>query len=267
MEKHIFRRSRSSVGEHDRVHSPSHIRQTRSSHSAPGRGGKKPLPVQRSYSGERRNVSHGRPHVLGQQLTPIPGSDVSGSRSPSPYESATLTPAIANDIPHFPLKGEKFPNGTSNVDTFHILHSLSRTQAKSTSYVAHRPRPAQSLNAALERLKTSNSDSGHDSIQKSPTSPASDLSIASGSISTHGHEKLTVMIQTSDLAHGSNVSPSHQRPIPAVPGGKHPGARRAAPVPTVGGKGISRPIPNHGEYPHVFDRTYATTAMMSQLLR
>ena len=221
------------------------------------------MPVQRSYSGDRHNVPHGRPHVLGQQLTPIPGSDISGSRSPSPYDSVTLTPVIVNDIPLASSKGKKSPNGRSNVDSFHNPDSLSRVQAKSASYVAHRPRPAQSLNAALEKLTTSNSDSGHDSIQKSPTSPASDLSIASGSNSTHGHERLT-MIQTSST-HGSNILPSPQRSLPAVPGGRHLGARRGVPVPTVGGKGISRPIPNHGEYLPVSSGTHATAAMISQL--
>jgi hypothetical protein len=171
---------------------------------------------------------------------------------------------------HSSLKGKNIPNGTSNVDSFHSLDSVSRVQVKSASYVAHRPRPAQSLNAALERLATSNSDSGHDSIQKSPTSPTSDLSIASGSNSTHGHERLTVTIQSSAPTNGkgkSDVPPSPQRPIPAVPGGRHPGARRGIHTPTVGGKGISKPIPNHGEYPHVFNRPHATTTMVLQLLR
>jgi Rho GTPase-activating protein 39 len=267
LEKPTFRRSRSSVGEHGIIHSPNHIRQTRSSRSASGRGGKKP--AQRTYSSERWNeVPHSRPHVPGQQLTPIPGSDVSDSRSPSIHES--VTPIFVNGIPHSSLKGKKSPNGTFNVESIHSPDSVSRAQAKSSSYVAHRPRPAQSLNAALEMLTTSNSDSGHDSIQKSPTSPTSDLSVASGSNSTHGHERLTVTIQPSAPTNGKgkgNVPPSPQRPIPAVPDGRNPGARRGILVPTVAGKGISRPIPNHGEYPHVFDRTHATTAMAQQLPR
>lgn len=243
--KAAFRRSRSSVSEHGIIHTSNHVRPTRSTRSASGRGGKKQLPVQRSYSTERHNDS--RPHVLGQQLTPIPGSDGSGSRPPSIHKSVTLTPVFVTGIPRSSTKGKNTPDGTSNVDSFHVPDSISGAQAKSSSYVAHRPRPAQSLNAALELLTTSNSDIGHDSIQKSPTSPTSDPSVASGSNSTSDHERLTVTIQLSARTNGkgkSNVPPSPQRPIPAVPDGMNR-ARRGIHVPTVGGKEISRPIPNH----------------------
>lgn len=267
-DKPTFRRSRSYLGERDTTHNTSHIRQAHSSRSASGHGGKKQLPIQRSYSSERRNdVPHSRSHVPGQQLTPIPGSDVSGSPSPSIHEPATLTPV--NGISHSSLKGRYTPKGTSHVDSFHGVDPVSRVQANSSSYVAHRPRPAQSLNAALEILTTSNSDSGHDYTQKSPTSPSSNLSVASGSNSTHGHGRLTVTIQPAPTngKGKSNVPPSPQRPIPGVPNGRNRGgAERGIPLPTVSGKGISRPIPNHGESRHIFRRSHGRTVIVPQLL-
>jgi len=211
------------------------MRQTRSSRSASGRGAKKQLVVQRSYSSERRSdISHNWPHVLGQQLTPIPGSDVSGSPSPSIREYVTPTPVFANGVPRSSLKGKNMPNGAPKGDFSHTVDSVSRPQTKSSPYVAHRPRPPQSLTAALEMLATSNSDIGHDSIQRSPTSPTSDLSAASGSSSTHAG--LTVITQPTALTNGKgkgNAPTSPQRRIPAVPDGRNPGVGRGTPGPMV----------------------------------
>ena len=196
--------------------------------------------MQRPYSNERRNVvPQSRSHTHGHQLTPIPGSDASGSPSPSIHESITLTPAIGNDHRHPSSKGKNTPSGTSNPESPRNPDSVSRAQGKS-SYVAHRPRPTQSLNAALEILTTSNSDSGHDSLHKSPKSATSDASVTSGSNSAYDHERL---IQSSK----NNLSSSPRQPIPA-PDSRNYGSRRGNPVPTVAGKEISRPIPNHGEY-------------------
>jgi hypothetical protein len=207
--------------------------------------------VQRSRSSEQRiNVTpSGSSRVHGHQLTPIPGSEVSAPPSPSSHKSGNLTPIITNGSYHSPapskdkesLKGKQRQSGSSsNTD------SISRARAKSSTYVSHRPQYPQSLNAAMELL-TSHSDSGHGSSPRSPTSPSS---IATGSSSQHGNGNLTVNVQPSTPTKGKkqSVPLSPRRPIPATPNGGNFWAGRSTSTPTVGGKGISGPIPNHGRW-------------------
>ncbi|KAG6861674.1 hypothetical protein C0995_013243 [Termitomyces sp. Mi166 len=182
--------------------------------------------VQRSYSTETR-VTHAGSNRPVQQLTPIPSSDVSAPPSPS-HKSITLTPTVTNGEESLELPA---PSGGSN--------SISRARTKSSPYISHRSQQPQSLTAALERISTSHSDSGHgQSLTQSPTSVSSKMTV-NGQFEQSG--TLDSDVVTSKGLSTANVPSSSQRPIPAMPtleGRKVSG-------PTVGGKGISNPIPNH----------------------
>ncbi|KAF9467343.1 hypothetical protein BDZ94DRAFT_1287753 [Collybia nuda] len=242
-----FRRSRSSTNDQDKYHDPGVIRQTQS--SRPASDPKDTSPGQKLRSPEPRIsiVLNGtaRPHIHGHQLTPIPGSDASAPPSLSSKKSGNLTPIITNGTHDSPpsnekenSKGKQRQSGSSSSPD-----SISRARAKSSSYVSHRPQPPQSLNAAMELL-TSHSDSGHGSSPKSPTSPSS---IGTGSSSRHDHGNPVVTLQPSTPTKGNKqvVPLSPRRPIPATPNGGSFWSGRSASAPTVAGKGISGPIPNH----------------------
>lgn len=220
------------------------IRQTQSSRPGSVGNSKQQSPARRSYSNDPRiYVTHagsGRSHAHGQQLTPIPGSDASAPPSPS-HKVVKLSPVVTNEINHSTQeKGNSHTRLSGNSDD---THSSSRTRTKSSSYVSHRSPQPQSLNAAVERITISHSDSGHGSSQKSPTRTST------GSSSRHDHRGPTLTIEPSTPTKGKgsrNVPPSPRRPIPAVPNGGGLFSGRSISAPTVAGRGISGPIPNHG---------------------
>ncbi|RDB25243.1 Rho GTPase-activating protein 39 [Hypsizygus marmoreus] len=224
------------------------IRQSQSSRSASGGSLAKPLPVQRSYSGEPHihitHASSSRPHNLGPQLTPIPGSDASAPSSPS-KKSLSSPPLITNGINRSHSDDNDTRNGKPRLnDKSNNTDSISRSRVKSSSYISHKPPQPQSLSAAVEKIATSHSDSGHGSSQKSPTSTTSE---AASSASPYEKERLTVTIERNSPTkdrRARNVPPSPRRPIPAVPnGGSFWSGRNSAP--TAAERGISGPIPNH----------------------
>lgn len=207
-------------------------------------------PIARSTSGGdlfshgTESVQNGtnRFHAVGSQLTPIPGSPYVTDRSApsSPSSSKKSTPGFVNDTNGeiSPSKKKDSPNGKARpTDSLYPSDYVGRARSKSSSYTSHRPQQPQSLHAALEMLSTSHSDSGHTSQLRSPNvaSSISDSSMAYGQV--HSGEDVP---STPSRSRGKrDFPPSPQRPIPSVPNQR---------APTVGGKGISSPIINHGVY-------------------
>lgn len=205
--------------------------------------------MQRSYSSDPRicitHAGSGRPHAPGQQLTPIPGSDASAPPSPSSpsHNSTTLLPIITNGSYHSPQDKDSHSSQSHLNGSPDNAGSTSRTRTKTSSDVLHRPQQPQSLNAAAEKIATSHSDNGHGSSQKSSTTASTSSS------SPNGHKGPTVTIEPSTPTKGKaqrNAPPSPRRPIPAVPNGSL-WTGQSTSGPTVAGKGISGPIPNHGK--------------------
>ncbi|KAG6857777.1 hypothetical protein H0H87_004193 [Tephrocybe sp. NHM501043] len=190
--------------------------------------------VQRPHSTEPHLVRSGASRSV-QQLTPIPGSDASTPPSPThPSIQATYS-ANRND----PSLTEEHDNKL--LSSSRTPESPSRTRAKSSSYISHRPQQPQSLSAALEKISTSYSDSGHGgSSPKSPTSISSKRTGDSGQYEQDGSLPVDALNSTQGNQ-DTSIPPSPRRPIPAAPTGKE----HTNPRPMVGGKGISAPIPNH----------------------
>ncbi|KAG5638803.1 hypothetical protein H0H81_010032 [Sphagnurus paluster] len=218
----------------DRDSSPNtKARQTPPSRVPPVTISVRPASMQRSYSGEPRiqitHVGSSRSQFPGQQLTPIPGSDASSP--PSPSHNA-VPPLLDNGNDRPSPRGIDGPS--KNVRSGNMNNSDSLSRSKSSSYISHRPQQPQSLNAALEKITTSHSDSGHGS---SPRSPASASSLNTRSSSQYERSALSI-----DPATSASAKPlPSPRPIPAFPTTNG----RSISGPTVGGKGISAPIPNH----------------------
>ncbi|KAF5385859.1 hypothetical protein D9615_002353 [Tricholomella constricta] len=239
-DKSASRRSRQHASEPDQF-SGSQIRQAQSSRSPSTTTIVRPT-IQRSYSNEPRihitHVGPSRSQFPGQQLAPIPGSDASAPSSPS-QKSFSLAPI--NSVDHSPSEeaDEQGKKSRLNGNAYNA-ESISRARAKSSSYISHRPQQPQSLNAALEKISTSRSDSGHGSSPKSPTSFSSKTTRSSGQYD-HGRRPLVEPSTPIKGKAGRNAPLSPRRPIPAAPTS---GARSVS-GPTVGGKGISGPIPNH----------------------
>lgn len=204
-------------------------------------------PVARSTSGGdlflhgTESILNGtnRFHTVGSQLTPIPGSPYATDRSApsSPSSSKKSTASFVNDANWeiSPSKNKDNLNGKARLtNNLYPSDSIDRARSKSSSYTSHRPQQPQSLHAALEIISTSHSDSGHTSQLRSLTvaSSISDSSMAHGQV--HSGKDIP-----SRSRGQRDFPPSPQRPIPSVPHQR---------VPTVGGKGISSPIINHGVY-------------------
>ena len=175
---------------------------------------KRLLSVQRSHSSDPKlRIPHTKPHAYGQQLTPIPGSDASVPPSPSRMKSTSS---------HNNLNGN-FTAPTSEIRNKYLsdIDPYSRVRTKSSSHLAHRPQQPQSLNAAIERMAISISDSGHASSLKSTSS------------SSRSSPMGTIEPSTPTKGNGRRAPLNVSKPVPP---------------PTVGGKIISSPILNHGEY-------------------
>ncbi|KAG6898152.1 hypothetical protein C0992_004868 [Termitomyces sp. T32_za158] len=164
-----------------------------------------------------------------QQLTPIPSSDASAPPSPS-EKSITLRPTITTEDESLVASRHELPTNSSSPD------AISRARAKTSSYISHRPQQPQSLTAALEKISISHSDNGHGkSPTQSPTSVSSKKATASSQ-----HQQVDI---TSDQGMSqANVLPS-QHPFPVT----NTLERQTPSGITVGGKGISNPMPNYGE--------------------
>lgn len=227
------------------------MRLTQSSRSPTNSANSKP-PVRRSYSSDHHSDSNHlgvkRPHANGK-LSPIPGSPyVTDASAPPSPASKKPTPVNGHSAP----KENGSPNGKSHLSA-NSSHadSISRARAKSSPYVAHRSPQPQSLNAAVEMLTSSQSESCHDSsAMRSYTSTSS---------STDGHRRVTLIIPPATPTKGgkNSVPPSPSRPIPSVPNGKGWSGSRSTSAPTVAGKLISSPKINYSEYSYSWTRPVA----------
>lgn len=188
---------------------------------------KRMLSVHRSHSSDPKiRIPHTRTHAYGQQLTPIPGSDASvppsPSRKKSTQSSINLNGNLTAPVSESPNKYLAEPDSKQDINPY------SRVRTKSSSHLTRRPQQPQSLNAAIERIAISISDSGHGTSLKSPTS--------SSAHSSHiEHKSSMVSIEPSTPTKGTG----RRAPL---------GVSKYISPPTVGGKIISSPILNHGEH-------------------
>ncbi|KAG6821028.1 hypothetical protein H0H93_007918 [Arthromyces matolae] len=180
-------------------------------------------PIVRTYSTESRNPHTGTNRPV-QQLTPIPGSDASAPSTPS-VKSRTLPSPSAHETV-----------GPVVTDSKLSTQSLSAsTRVKAPTF---RPQKPQSLAGAIEKISTSPSDSIRDKFPPQSPIGASSIMSATSNIDEDGTCEDDEVVITRGKSH---VPPSPQRPIPATP---TTGMEKSA-SPTVNGKEISSPIPNH----------------------
>ncbi|KAJ6602191.1 hypothetical protein B0H10DRAFT_2081219 [Mycena sp. CBHHK59/15] len=205
-----------------------------SQNTAQGSNTDKRPEVRRSSSTDQYNATS-RLQPLSSNLPAIPGSpyNTDASSSPSSRKSMNLTPVNGPSRP----KDKGSPNGKPRMNGDATYpDSIPRARSKSSSYVSHRPQQPQSLNAAVEMLTSSQSESGHSSSKYLPT--------ATGSSTGHGNPKLVIAPSTPSSGKGK-PPPSPRRPIPATPAAGSLWNSRSASAPSIAGKGISAPILNH----------------------
>lgn len=185
-------------------------------------------------SSTRRPISSKRQNIISVQLTPIPGSPNASDASIPHSLSSKHSSASIHDETNRNLSIPKEQDLPASVEHPPDTHSdppesISRARSKSSSYTSHRLQPPQSLDAALEII-SSQSDRGHS--QKSTTE---DWTMAS---TNHEHSSSLdeIPVTPTKSRNPRDILPSPSRPVPDAP------AHR----PTVGGKGISSPILNHG---------------------
>ena len=192
-----------------------------------------------------------RQTVISVQLSPIPGSPNATDASAAP-SLASKPSLISNGSSNGNLTVPKEHDSPGRQSTgsgkgsSHNSDSISRARSKSSNYTAHRPQQPQSLNAALQILTTSPSEGGHGGL--SPRSP-SEGSIV-GSTNEYGSSGDEISTTTSRRLR--DIHPSPSRPLPDAPKNQ----------PTVGGKGISAPVLNHGNvcFHSIVCVTYASCA-------
>ncbi|KAJ7078851.1 hypothetical protein B0H15DRAFT_940860 [Mycena belliarum] len=184
---------------------------------------KDPDPAQRvefrrSVSTDHHNANS-RFQPLASNLPTIPGSpdDTDVASSQASRKSTNSTPEKGGHT------GKPRLGDASSSD------SSPRVRSKSSSYVSHRPPQPQSLNAAVEMLTSSQSESGHGSTNY--------LTATNGTSAEHV-PKLVIPTSTSN-----KTPPSPRRPIPAAPSGLR--NSRSVSTPSIARKGISSPILNH----------------------
>ncbi|KAJ8076958.1 hypothetical protein PM082_001381 [Marasmius tenuissimus] len=186
-----------------------------------GTSSKKSPPIRRSYSSDQHH--NGSSRMQGAHLPPIPGSPyVTDASSKSSSEGPPPTPTTGDRS----KSGKGSPNGSGSTTS-----SVARSRSKSSSYMSHRPPPPQSLNAAVELLNSSQSDSGYAS-PGSKTSGQSDVENSSGLPGL-------ISLRPGSTDSKQSVPKSPRRPVPGLPKG------RTVSGPTIGGKEISAPILNH----------------------
>lgn len=215
----------------------------KSTNSSPGSGKKQTPPMRRAFSSDPYNhAAHngtGRLQVVTHHLPTIPASPNATDASDPPTPSSQKSPSSPSRNGVKSRKEKDSPPGKSHPSRSHTPDSVSRSRSKSSSYVTHRPPPPQSLNAAVEMLTSSHSDGGHGSSQKQSSIGETSL-VEQSPISVKVPQDVF-----NDTKNKRDVPPSPRRPIPATP---HVRSRFPS-APTVAGKGISGPIPNHGNFP------------------
>jgi hypothetical protein len=215
----VYRRSRSYTG-------PLQTLENSGSNADPGHR----TEVRRSSS----TSANPRLPPLTSNLPPIPGSPDNTDVPPSPSSRRTT---LSNPKDH---KG--IPNGKPLLNGDASYPDASpRARSKSSSYVSHRPPQPQSLNAAVELLTSSQSESGHGSLSTAPSSPKTPK----------------LIIPSTPTRDKSKPPPSPRRPIPATP------TSRSASAPTVAGKVISGPKLNHGKSCFTLSTYYVRTDVSS----
>ncbi|KAJ7874752.1 hypothetical protein B0H14DRAFT_3552219 [Mycena olivaceomarginata] len=176
--------------------------------------------VRRSSSDHSHTISR---LPLTSNLPTIPGSspDVTDLASSASSRKMSLsTPPDSRSKEKTSPNGKPRPNGDASYPD-----SSPRARSKSSSYVAHRPPPPQSLNAAVELLTSSQSESGHGTTRD-------------GSISGP-----KLVIPSTPSREKGKHPPSPRRPIPATPSGGW--NSRSASAPMIAGREISAPKLNH----------------------
>lgn len=178
-----------------------------------------------------------RHNVISVQLTPIPGSpnatDVSTPPSPSSSHKRSQNFGMTgSNGPSTPLQQSSGPSSEKDMlgGQTPSPESSPRSRSKTTLYAAPKIKQAQSLDAAIEILSHPPSENG-DIFNQSGMSGSS---LAPSS--TYGHSSISDDIPSTPRRQNREIPPSPSRPVPEPPQHR----------PTVGGKGISAPILNHG---------------------
>lgn len=160
-----------------------------------------------------------RAHFTESQLTPIPGSPYATEQSAPPSPTSQRSLKSLNNKQYSENVGDRPDDGKPG-----LLESSLRTRSKPT-FVQLKSPQTQSLNAAMEKLTSSQSESGGDSSMKSLNNSSSRTTLSSNRT---GDPQLT--------SFSTDKSPL-------------PSPKNGTPVPTFGGKLISAPIMNHGMCP------------------
>jgi hypothetical protein len=178
-------------------------------------------------------------HIPSVQLTPIPGSpNATDDSAPPSITSKNSVASESQDKLAVPKESESPPRRSlhSSGPDKRRQQSTSPDSSRSKSYV---PQAPQSLGAAVEILSTSQSDSppGGDTTYKS----ANEDSFLDSSIlgSLNEYRSSDDDMPSTPIRRTRDIPPSPSRPVPDTPKNR----------PTVGGKGISGPILNHGMSP------------------
>ncbi|KAK7472964.1 hypothetical protein VKT23_001068 [Stygiomarasmius scandens] len=206
-------------------HSPESMKRSQSTQSSKysGSSPQSKKPLRRSYS-----------NTITQHLPPIPASPpvTDASVPPSPSSSHhSLSSINVNGNKSRPKTATPKPSVNGNGrNTPESSRSSTRARSKSSSYVSHKPKPPQSLSAAVELLTASQSENSHLNRPSVPASPVSS--------NDEAQSMLAIPQNNSSTTHRS---PSPSRPVPALPHDRN----RNVSAPTVGGKEISAPILNH----------------------
>lgn len=168
-------------------------------------------PIRRSISTDQnmRTLARGgaRAHFVDTQLTPIPGSPYTTDHSNPPSPASNKSNKVLTTKNSFDNARER-----QNMSS---PESSPRLRAKTTAFVQHKSPPIQSLHAAVEKLTSSQSESGGDSSQRSLNHSSSRTTLSSNAHANDSQSKTSLS------------SPSKRSPI------------------TFGGKQISAPIINH----------------------
>ena len=200
------------------------IRSTRSNHE-PRTAKTDPVlaPIRRSISNDQNMKTFprggSRAHFTDSQLTPIPGSPYTTEQSAPPSPTSQKSQRSLNSRKSSENVGDRLGNKPDSKSG--LPEPSPQTRSKPTFVQLRAPQP-QSLNAAMEKLTSSPSESGGDSSLKSLNDSSSRTTLSSG---------VTGDLHSSLFSTDKSLLPS------------------STPVPTFGGKHISAPIMNHGMSP------------------
>ncbi|KAI0768673.1 hypothetical protein BD413DRAFT_478710 [Trametes elegans] len=240
--------------------SPGRTQHTSPSASSPRTGSSKRAPSGRksvSSSDHQHHSSGSQPGPLayerGHPLDPIPGSPYNTDASPSPApslggrKSMSGTPVNGRTPKTQKEEKDSIPQRKSTADD----STLGRSRSKSSSYMQYRSPQPQSLNAALEMIALSSSQSSSNSHDKQD-----------GSENGHGSRSGTPSLQESpprvrintDIkflgVQGSRGDQTHSNTPPDTPsrfrfrgkGGTQPSPMRPSPVSPQPRRSVSGPV-------------------------